>query len=104
MYQSILRDKVTFDDSLGISDEFKDFVTQLLKKEVGERLGSQRGARDVIEHPWFRDIDMYALEQKALPAPYRPEAFAFPGSTAEQDTGESYVSRRRENMVNQNAD
>jgi len=38
-----------------------------------QRLGNQRGgAKDVKNHPWFKDIDFEKLYKRELEAPIRP--------------------------------
>ena len=36
------------------------------------RLGSQNGAQEILDHPWFSDIDPEALVQKQIDPPFRP--------------------------------
>lgn len=40
-----------------MSDESKDFIGKLLDKDPSKRLGVN-GPDDVINHPWFKSIDM----------------------------------------------
>ncbi|CAI9767266.1 unnamed protein product [Fraxinus pennsylvanica] len=52
-----------------MSPEAHDFIDQLLKKDPNERLGA-RGASEVKQHPFFRDINWHTLaRQKAAFVP-----------------------------------
>ena len=51
-----------------------DIITQLLARNVVDRLGCRRdGAAEIFRHPWFASIDFDALLRKEMPAPWRPE-------------------------------
>ena len=52
--------------------EARDFITRLLDKIPTTRLGSQNGAAEILEHPWFNDLDLNALEALQLTAPFHP--------------------------------
>mmetsp|Transcript_1390 Transcript_1390/g.1263 ORF Transcript_1390/g.1263 Transcript_1390/m.1263 type:complete len:111 (+) Transcript_1390:1365-1697(+) len=55
-----------------MSDEAKDFINGLLKKNVKERLGT--GSADSIKsHPWFKDIDWKKLQDKKINPPFKPK-------------------------------
>ena len=57
---------------ISMSEEMKDFITKLLKKEPSERLG-YNSTKEVIEHPWFADVKWKKLLRKKIKAPYIPE-------------------------------
>ena len=55
------------------SDEVKDLVTKLLIKDPEARLGCTKiGNKDVIRHPWFRDVDLARARDKIMAAPFIP--------------------------------
>lgn len=68
--------KIIFPDPLRhrieMSEEFKDFITQLLHKNPRKRLG-HRGKKEVMAHPWFDDIDWKKIYKKEVKPPYFPE-------------------------------
>jgi serum/glucocorticoid-regulated kinase 2 len=35
----------------------KDFLSKILIKDPKERLGSKNGVQEILEHPWFKDLD-----------------------------------------------
>lgn len=62
----IQRAKVIFPDKekygLDYSDEFVDIVERLLDKNRSKRLGSKNDVHEILSHPWFKDLDIKALE------------------------------------------
>ena len=40
-----------------MSDECKDFISRCIERDVDKRIGSQNGLNEILEHPWFKDID-----------------------------------------------
>ena len=62
----IQRAKVIFPDQekygLDYSQEFVDIVEKLLDKNQKTRLGSEGGVKEVLQHPWFADIDIKKVE------------------------------------------
>ena len=49
------------------SDEFRDLITKLLNKDKEERIGSgERGAFEIMKHPWFAGFDFTKLKDKQL--------------------------------------
>lgn len=47
-----------------MSDECKDFITQCLKKKPDERIGAKGGIDELLQHPWYKDIDVEKLLSK----------------------------------------
>ena len=56
-----------------MSDELKDIITKLLERDSKKRLGSVNDADDLVNHPWFADIDWKALMDKQMPSPFLPD-------------------------------
>ena len=42
------------------SDEFVDIIEKLLDKDQKTRLGSKNGVHEILDHPWFKDLDIKA--------------------------------------------
>jgi len=54
------------------SDAVCDLIDFLLEKDPTQRIGSMaRGSREIAEHPWFDDIDLFAARNRSLKAPSR---------------------------------
>lgn len=44
----------------------------MLEKDRRKRLGQQNDVADIINHPWFADLDIKSLMAKKLEAPFIP--------------------------------
>ena len=53
-----------------MSDNLKDIITKLLDKNHESRLGSQGDADEIVNHPWFADMDWDGLMSKKIPSPF----------------------------------
>ncbi|EPQ29007.1 uncharacterized protein PFL1_03297 [Pseudozyma flocculosa PF-1] len=71
MYRNICFGKIKFPRG-AIGDDGKQFVKGLLNRNPKHRLGAQRDAQDLKEHPFFKDIDFDALSKKQLTPPFKP--------------------------------
>ncbi|KAL4475194.1 hypothetical protein ABPG72_018851 [Tetrahymena utriculariae] len=59
------------DKNKKVSNNFKDIVNKLLKKNQNERLGTA-SVEEIKNHPWFDKIDWVALSNQTIPAPFIP--------------------------------
>ena len=57
----------------GWSNDSVDFINQLLKRKIGERLGSKEGAKELMRHPWLKYYPWEELIKKNLLAPFVPD-------------------------------
>ena len=57
---------------IDMSEEMKDIIVKLLNKNPTKRLG-HKSSRDVMDHPWFKDINWKKLYRKEIKPPYFPE-------------------------------
>lgn len=72
LFKSIVKDQ--YKPPVFVSDEAKDLISQLLIKDAAQRLGSlARGPCEIIEHPWFHEIDIEALRAREITAPWVPD-------------------------------
>ena len=64
MYDLIKTKPVFFPDAkkhgIAMTQTCKDFISVLLDKDPSKRLGLN-GLEEIINHPWFKDIDRTAL-------------------------------------------
>ena len=44
----------------------------MLVKDRKERLGLKTGVDEILEHPWFQDINIDAILNKKMQAPFVP--------------------------------
>ncbi|KAF3923054.1 Phototropin-2 [Dactylellina cionopaga] len=71
MYKNIAFGKVRFPKD-ALSLEGRNFVKGLLNRNPKHRLGAQRDAIELKEHPFFSDVDWEALKQKKSIPPFKP--------------------------------
>ena len=55
-----------------VPENARDMCNKLLDKNPQTRLGSRRGAREIKEHPWVRDMDWEKLFRKKITPPIDP--------------------------------
>jgi len=60
------------------SSEVKDLISQLMQKDVTNRLGYRGGLLEILDHPWFADIDILGLLGRKIQPPFRPDAHKLP--------------------------
>jgi len=76
MYFLIRESPVNFPDpvrhKITVSPEAQDLIVKLLDKNRKTRLGAN-GIDEILNHPWFADIDQAKLIAKELDPPYVPQ-------------------------------
>ena len=78
MLQSkIVHTKVVFPDrthyKIEYSQELIDIVLLLLKKDRTIRLGAGGDASEILNHAWFKSLDVKCLERYEVVPPFMPE-------------------------------
>ena len=77
MYELIEKFPVRFPDpekhKIVMSEEVQDLIKNLLEKDPLQRLGTKGGMKEIIEHPFFADIDFDKLHMKQLDATFLPD-------------------------------
>ncbi|PCH41145.1 Pkinase-domain-containing protein [Wolfiporia cocos MD-104 SS10] len=71
MYKNICFGKIRFPKGV-INEDGKQFVKGLLNRNPKHRLGAQRDAEELKEHPFFKTIDWKALSLKQVTPPFKP--------------------------------
>ncbi|KAI9466917.1 kinase-like protein [Lactarius psammicola] len=71
MYKNICFGKIRFPRGV-INEDGKQFVKGLLNRNPKHRLGAQRDAAELKEHPFFKTIDWDALARKQVTPPFKP--------------------------------
>ena len=71
MYKNIAFGKVRFPKEV-LSPEGRSFVKGLLNRNPKHRLGALQDARELMAHPFFRDVDWNLLHEKKIPPPFVP--------------------------------
>lgn len=54
------------------SEELKDLISKLLKREKDKRLGALNDKDEVLAHPFFANVDTESLLAKTAEPPYKP--------------------------------
>jgi len=76
LLMKIKNSKVVFPDrkkyKIDFSDDVMDLIVKLLDKDKHARLGSKDDFVEVLSHPYFKDIDIEALEAKKVKPPFMP--------------------------------
>lgn len=55
-----------------MSAECRDFIRKCLDKNPQTRIGSSEDAKELLEHPWLRSVDLENLLTRKLDAPFVP--------------------------------
>lgn len=55
----------------GYHPEAANFINKLLKRKPSERLGTG-GIKEVLSHPWLKEIDWSKMLSKKYPSPFLP--------------------------------
>ena len=72
MYELITKAELRFPKKIKITNEARDLLTKLLKKNQKERFGIKGGFEEIKKHPFFKDVDFKSLEEKKIEAPFKP--------------------------------
>jgi len=76
-FRNILHGKLEFPDPIAEDADAVDLISQLLARDVVDRLGCRKdGAEEIFRHRWFASVDWAALQRKEVPAPWLPELAA----------------------------
>jgi serum/glucocorticoid-regulated kinase 2 len=77
MYKMIKEKEPRFPDpekhGIGLSEVAEDLIRKLLNKDPKKRLGWKSGPNEILEHPFFEDIDIDDLMEKNIQAEHIPE-------------------------------
>jgi serine/threonine protein kinase len=77
LIKNIKEEVVLFPDKtkykIDYSDDFCDIVNKLLNKDKSGRLGANGDIDEIMEHPYFSNLNRAELLEKVLTPPYIPE-------------------------------
>lgn len=74
MYKNTLLKPLKFKKYTHCSQEAQDFLAGLLVKDPKKRLGSFADVNEIMSHPWFKNFDWIALENRNFLPPFKPLA------------------------------
>ena len=77
LLKKIKTGKVLFPDKtkfkIEYSDEIMDLILKLLDKDRATRLGTAGGAKDILSHPLFKNIDENSILKRTMIPPFKPD-------------------------------
>ena len=90
-----------------VSPEAQDLIKRLLEKDKRKRLGAQGDVADILEHPFFKGLDIEKLKNKQLKPPYQPVIkndlkFFDQNLTNQKNIEESVIDKDRKKFIIQN--
>ncbi len=110
MYEIIQNTEATFPTDIYLSDEAKDIINKLLKKNVKNRLGYVSGIVEIKNHPFFKSIDFQAIENKKVESPFVPkidhnrDVQNFDEIFTKEDIEMSYIQKNDMDIIKANQD
>ena len=72
MLNNIIKTNPTFPKVIKISKDIEDLISKCLKKNPNERIGNT-GLHELMEHPFFADVNWDEMKAKKIEAPIKPE-------------------------------
>ena len=78
MSRMIKKFPVVLPSSIAMSEECKDFIIRLLDKNPDTRLGSKGDLKEILDHPWMKQIDVDKVMNKEIEAPLKPHLSSDP--------------------------
>ncbi len=70
LYDKLLTEEPEIPESL--NEDARDLLDKILRKDPNERIGAERGAEEIMEHPFCASVDFEALERKELKPNFCP--------------------------------
>lgn len=55
-----------------MSQDCREFIEKCLDKNPATRLGSKGDAKELLDHPWLKTIDVDTLLKREMSAPFVP--------------------------------
>ena len=110
MYELITNKELRFPKKFKVSDEAKDFLRKLLVKNQNQRFGINGGFDEIGKHPFFKDIDFKALEEKKIEAPFKPvlenstDVTNFDDEFTSEDLVSSEINEKNMDLIKKNQD
>lgn len=109
LLMKIRNSKVVFPDrkkyKIDFSDGVMDLICRLLDKDKATRLGSKDDFVEILSHPYFKDVDIEALENKKMKPPFMPNLSGknltefFNVQQSKAAMGDTYIPRENRKIV-----
>ncbi|CAN8074728.1 unnamed protein product [Agarophyton chilense] len=66
-FKNIVNENVKFPDDITISNDCKQLVKKLLRRDADKRLGAQEGATEIKKSRWFREFNFALIRNETPP-------------------------------------
>nr|AHZ63912.1 phototropin [Planotaenium ohtanii] len=87
-FTNVLMKELNFAENPPVSANAKSIIRALLERDPAKRLGSARGATEIMDHPWFSDINFPLIKNRKLP----PLSVAVKSISSEPDSARQSVA------------
>ena len=108
MYKLIQNTEINFPPNIYLSNEAKDIICKLLKKDIKGRLGYASGIVEIKNHPFFKGIDFQEIQNKKIISPFVPkidnstDVQNFDETFTKEDVEMSYIQRNNIEIIKAN--
>ena len=115
LFKNILQRPIMYPNAqkhgIAMSEELKDFINKCLDRDPSKRLGSNGGPDEILNHPWFSDIDQEAILAKKIEPEFKPElsddvcdVSQFDAYFTNEEVAESVVPAKAQRIINKHQD
>ncbi|EGR31282.1 protein kinase domain protein, partial [Ichthyophthirius multifiliis] len=94
IYQRILNEELEFPSNIQISSDLKDLLQKLLSKHPFGRIGTIDGIKEILNHNWFKNININSIIQKKIQPPLKPNILGFNFDEEEFIKGEKQFKKK----------
>ncbi|KAM3128606.1 hypothetical protein pb186bvf_019303 [Paramecium bursaria] len=94
IYEAVLNQPVTFPAQLKLSPQIKDLISKLMAKDPERRLGYNGGLLEILDHPWFIDVELLNFLSKKIKPPFLPDHYKLPPTNKKCQEGELEMLRK----------
>ncbi|CAD8047304.1 unnamed protein product [Paramecium primaurelia] len=98
IYKRLLKEQVEFPEYL--SSDIKDLIRQLMIKDPSKRLGAKNGIDEILQHKWFKNIDIVQFINKSVKPPYIPDLQKLNIKSVNQNDQQFLEQIQREQKLN----
>ena len=78
MYDQIINGSIRYPDpekhGIEVDPQAQDLLNKLLDKNPSTRLGAKSGAKEILAHPFFSDVEVEKILNRELTPEYIPES------------------------------
>ena len=94
----VKKDLILVNGLQSASKDCLDILEKLLEGDPEKRLGSKGGAKEVMEHPWYKSIDFDGLAEDSINPPFTPEVKTSNFYSGQEDLIETFFPDSRSDI------